>query len=143
MVYKNRKISDFEKKAKKTAGNNFLPQDIDTSILQVIPYQYPRNKIEVQLSFSEFTCVCPFSGLPDFATLTIKYIPCKKLVELKSLKYYLYAFRNVKVYNEHAVNKIREDLKKALGPRSLEITAEFTVRGGIKNKVTSAFKRNT
>jgi 7-cyano-7-deazaguanine reductase len=85
--------------------------------------------------------LCPFSGLPDFACLIIKYIPRNKLIELKSLKYYLYSYRNVKIYNEHAVNKILEDLKKALDPWELTVVGEFTSRGGIKNKVTARYKR--
>ncbi|MCF7870502.1 MAG: preQ(1) synthase [Candidatus Omnitrophica bacterium] len=142
MIFKERKISSLEKKAKKTASKSFLPKDIDSSILETIAYQYPKNEIDVQLASEEFSCVCPYSGLPDFACLTIRYTPDKKLVELKSLKYYLYAFRNVKVYNEHAVNKILEDLKKALKPKSLDVTAEFTVRGGIKNKVAASFRKS-
>jgi len=140
MIYKDRKVTSIEEKAKKTAGRLFLPQDIDSSILQTIDYEYPKNRITVELDSEEFTCVCPFSGLPDFAFLTIKYIPRNKLIELKALKYYLYSFRNVKVYNEHAVNKILEDLKKVLKPRELAVTAEFTSRGGIKNKVCAAYK---
>lgn len=140
MIYQNRKESRQEEKAKKTVSKSFLPEEIDVSILETIPYKYSGSKTDVELSFSEFSCICPFSGLPDFARLTIKYVPWKKLVELKSLKYYFYAFRNVKIYNEHVVNKIKRDLKNVLCPRSLEIIAEFTVRGGIKNKVTANFK---
>ncbi len=137
MIYEDRKTSPVEKRAKKTSSKLFLPKDIDIKILQTIDYQYPGKKIKVELSTEEFTCVCPFSGLPDFAYLSINYTPRKKLIELKSLKYYLYSFRNVKVYNEHAVNKILEDLKKVLKPYEITIIAEFTSRGGIKNKVTA------
>lgn len=140
MVYEERDPSVIEKKAKKTAAGSFLPKDIDASILQVIAYHYPKNKIDVRLSFQEFSCICPFSGLPDFASLEIRYTPYEKLIELKSLKYYLYAFRNVKIYNEHVANKVMEDLKKKLNPRSLDIVADFTARGGIKNRVTASFK---
>jgi len=140
MIYPDRTSSSVEKKAQKTAGKLFLPKDIDTSILQTISYEYPKRKITVELKSEEFTCVCPFSGLPDFAKLTIRYIPRKKLIELKSLKYYFYAFRNVKVYNEHAVNKILEDLVKVLTPYEITIEAEFTSRGGIKNKVSASHK---
>lgn len=141
MIYEQRNISPLEKKAKKTVSKSFLPEDIDTSILQTIAYQYPKNEIVVQLSSEEFSCVCPYSDLPDFANLTISYTPSRKLIELKSLKYYIYAYRNVKIYNEHAVNKILQDLKKILKPRALEIIAEFSCRGGIKNKVTATFQK--
>ena len=142
MVYEDRLTSSIEKKAKKTQGKTFLPEDIDITILKTIKYKYPENKILVNLESDEFTCLCPFSGLPDYAHINIKYIPDKKLIELKSLKYYLYAFRNVKVYNEHAVNKILNDLKKILAPQELIVEAEFTARGGIKNKVSASFLRN-
>jgi 7-cyano-7-deazaguanine reductase len=141
MIYEDRKLTLVEKKAKKTAGRVNTEKDIDATILEVIHYAYPKSKAEVELTSNEFTCLCPFSGLPDFACLIIKYIPRNKLIELKSLKYYLYSYRNVKIYNEHAVNKILEDLKKALDPWELTVVGEFTSRGGIKNKVTARYKR--
>jgi len=141
MIYENRKAELIEKKAKKTAGETFLPQDLDSSILQTIPYEYPRRKIRVELTSKEFTCLCPFSGLPDFAALLIRYIPQRKLIELKSLKHYLYSFRNVKIYNEHVINKILEDLKCVLRPYEITIEGEFTVRGGVKSKVSACYKR--
>ena len=139
MAYANRFIDPVEKKAQKTIGALFTPDKIDKSILQAIDYEYPRREIEVAMRCDEFTCVCPFSGLPDFASLTIRYAPRKKLVEMKSLKYYLYAFRNVKIYNEHAINKIMEDLIRLLNPRRMTIEGHFTSRGGITNTVTAAF----
>jgi len=141
MIYEDRKISLIEKKAKKILGKISWPKDLDPSILQTISYQYPKRKITTELTTDEFTCLCPFSGLPDFANLTIKYTPNRKLIELKSLKYYLYSFRNVKIYNEHAVNKILQDLKRALKPFEILVVGEFTSRGGIKNKVTVSYKK--
>lgn len=141
MVYKDRISSPLEKKARKTAGKVSSPENIDVSILQVIPYEYPGKTIISELSTSEFTSLCPFSGLPDFARITIKYVPDKKLVELKSLKYYLYAFRDVKIYNEHAVNKILHDLRALLKPLEIEVIGEFTSRGGITNKVSARRSR--
>ena len=140
MIYEDRVQDWCEKKAKKTAGKSFLPKDIDQDILQVIPYEYPKRKIVVESTTDEFTCICPYSGLPDFAKLTIRYVPRRKLIELKSLKYYLYSFRSVKVYNEHAANKILEDLKKVLNPYEITVIGEFSNRGGIKNKVTAQWK---
>lgn len=140
MIYQDRYIDPLEKKAKKTLGGTFLPKDIDSSILQTIKYEYPHRKINVELTSEEFTSICPFSGLPDFALITIMYVPRKKLIELKSLKYYLYSYRNVKIYNEHVVNKVLEDLKYVLSPYEICITACFTVRGGTKNKVTANYK---
>jgi 7-cyano-7-deazaguanine reductase len=140
MIYEDRKAIPVEKKAKKTIGRLSGPEHIDVTILQTIPYEYPKRKINVELTTDEFTCVCPFSGLPDFAKLTIQYVPRKKLVELKAFKYYLYSYRNIKIYNEHVVNKILEDLKKALNPYELNVIGEFTVRGGVKNKVTADYR---
>ncbi|OQX81573.1 MAG: hypothetical protein B6D56_02000 [Candidatus Omnitrophica bacterium 4484_70.1] len=140
MIYEEREVNFLEKKAKKTQGKTFLPQNIESDILQTIDYEYPQRKIIVELCTNEFSCLCPFSQLPDFARLTIKYIPRKKLIELKSLKYYLFAYRNVKIYNEHAVNKILDDLKKVLNPYELTVIGEFTIRGGIKNTVTAHYQ---
>ena len=135
MIYEDRTTSSLEQKAKKTQGNTFLPSNISASILRTIDYEYPQNKITVKLNYDEFTCLCPFSGLPDFAHLIITYVPNKFLIELKALKYYLYAFRSVKIYNEHAVNKIAQDINKVLEPCKITVEGEFTIRGGIKNKI--------
>lgn len=143
MVYEDREPPQAEEKAKKTAGRAFEPQELDTTILKTIPYRYPGSRITTELTTSEFTCLCPFSGLPDFARLSVKYVPGKKLIELKSLKYYLYAFRNVKIYNEHVVNKVSDDLVKVLEPLEMEITGEFTSRGGIVNKVSKKYLKDT
>jgi 7-cyano-7-deazaguanine reductase len=143
MIYKDRFIDPLEKKARKTAGPTFSAGDIDRALLRTLPYEYPHRKVNVELSTQEFTCVCPFSGLPDFARILIRYVPRKKLIELKSLKFYLFAFRNVKIYNEHAVNKILEDLTNALHPYEMEVVGEFTSRGGIENKVSASLKRRT
>jgi len=142
MIYEDRKTSSIEKKAKKIIGKSSWPKDLDPSILQTIAYQYPKRKITTELTTDEFTCLCPFSGLPDFANLTIKYTPNRKLIELKSLKYYLYSFRNVKIYNEHVVNRILQDLKKVLKPYQISVVGEFTSRGGVKNKATASYKKN-
>ncbi|MCP4652247.1 MAG: NADPH-dependent 7-cyano-7-deazaguanine reductase QueF [Candidatus Omnitrophica bacterium] len=142
MIYSNREIDPLEKKAKKTTGKLYDPCDIDQGILQTIAYKYPKRKITVELNSNEFTCVCPFSGLPDFANLTIRYTPREKLIETKSLKYYLYAFRNVRIYNEHVVNKILEDLVKVLKPHNFEVVAHFTTRGGVESKVTANYKNS-
>jgi len=130
-----------ETKAKKTSGQTFLPKDIDAGILQTLVYEYPQRRIKVELTSNEFTCLCPYSGLPDFARLVIRYIPRRRLIELKSLKYYLYSYRNVKIYNEHVVNKILEDLAAVLDPYELSLEAEFSSRGGITNKVAAHHER--
>lgn len=141
MIYEDRLTSEIEKKARKTLGKAFAPGEIDATILQTFDYEYPESPIAIEHKTQEFTCLCPYSGLPDFANLTIKYIPLKKCIELKSLKYYLYAFRQIKIFNEHVINKILKDLVKILKPRQMEIIAEFTSRGGISNKLTANYKK--
>lgn len=142
MIYEDRLTSSVESRAKKTQGQIFLPKDIDVKILQTLEYEYPHRPIVVETTTNEFTCLCPYSGLPDYAFLTIRYVPKKKIIEMKSLKYYIYAFRNVKIYNEHVVNKILEDLVKVLSPREMTVSAEFTNRGGAVNKATATYKRS-
>jgi len=139
MIYEDRTESTLEKKAKKLQGKTFLIKDIDPKMLHTIGYEYPKQRITVELVSGEFTCICPFSGLPDFATITVRYSPRKRLIELKALKYYLYAYRNVKVYNEHVVNKILKDLKQTLNPWSMTVIGEFTSRGGITNRVEATY----
>jgi len=113
------------------------PEDaIDTAILETIPFDYPDSATEVVYSTEEFTAVCPWTGLPDFARLVITYVPRNRLVELKSLKYYLTSFRNVGILQEHAVNRILNDLVRLLDPISMSVEAEYRERGGIKGTAT-------
>jgi 7-cyano-7-deazaguanine reductase len=114
---------------------------IDTKVLEAIPFEYPGSATEVVYETSEFTSVCPWTGLPDFADLTIQYIPDKLLVELKSLKYYLTSFRNVGILQEHSVNRILEDLVALLKPVSMSIEADFGERGGIRTMATASYPK--
>ena len=100
---------------------------------------HTEKDYEINISFNEFTCLCPRSGYPDFATIAIKYVPDKKIVELKSLKLYLNSFRNAGISHEEATNKIYSELEKKLKPRFLEVTGDFNPRGNVKTviKVTS------
>lgn len=140
MVYEDRKPSEMELKALKSMGQTFEPSVVDSSLLVTFPYQYPERKITMEHISEEFTCLCPFSGLPDFARLTIRYVPNKVCIELKSLKYYLLSYRQVKIFHEHVVNKILEDLVKVLQPIELEVIAEFKVRGGIFTCATARYQ---
>ena len=99
--------------------------------LESIPNKFPERNYFVRLTSEEFTCVCPITHQPDFATIKINYIPDKKLVESKSLKLYLTSFRNYGIFHEEAVNRIADDLIKILQPRYLEVEGNFSVRGGI------------
>jgi len=114
---------------------------IDTAVLETIPFEYPYSGTEVVYETNEFTSVCPWTGLPDFANLTIRYVPERHLVELKSLKYYLTSFRNVGILQEHAVNRILNDLVALLRPVSMVIDAQFNDRGGLKTRATVSYKQ--
>lgn len=103
--------------------------------LMAIPYDYPGERTVVSYITDEFTSLCPWSGLPDFAQLEIRYIPREKLVELKSLKLYLTSFRSVGILQEHSVNRILRDLVALLDPVWMEVRAKFAPRGGIGTQV--------
>jgi len=99
--------------------------------LETFPNRNPEREYVVELTTSEFTCVCPMTGQPDFADITIRYVPDKKIIESKSLKLYFWSFRNEGIFHEHVSNMILDDLVKALAPRWCEVDAQFSVRGGI------------
>ena len=108
------------------------PDTIDPGLLQVLDYDYRTQRgIEIKIDQPEFTSVCPISGLPDFACISIRYKPNDKIVELKSLKYYLVQYRSVGIFYEHVVNRILEDLVACVHPKFMEVVGTFTPRGGI------------
>lgn len=113
---------------------------IDREILETLPYEYPGKETVVEYSTDEFTAVCPWTGLPDFGRLVIRYLPDRLLVELKSLKYYLLSYRNVGIIQEHATNRVLEDLVAACQPVWMEVTGDFAARGGIGTKVTARYE---
>lgn len=109
--------------------------------LEAFPNHDPNRRYTVTLTTDEFTCVCPATGQPDFATLTIHYIPDKKVVESKSLKLYLWSYRDEGVFHEHVVNTILDDLVKAIDPHWIEVTGAFKARGGISITVVAAHEK--
>lgn len=113
---------------------------IDLDVLESIPFDYPGSVTEVIYETEEFTSVCPWSGLPDFARLVIRYVPNRHLVELKSLKYYLTSYRNVGILQEHAVNRILQDLVQLLKPASMVVEAYYVERGGLKTKAVAKYE---
>ena len=104
--------------------------------LDTFPNPEPRRDYTIAFSCPEFTCLCPKTGQPDFATIGIRYVPNRLCVELKSLKLYLWSFRNEGHFHEAVTNLIANDLVKVLRPRSLEVVGDFFVRGGIHTVVT-------
>jgi 7-cyano-7-deazaguanine reductase len=109
-------------------------------LLEVFENAYPQRDYLVIHEAPEFTSVCPKTGQPDFAKITIKYIPDKLCIELKSLKFYLNSYRNDGIYFESVTNKILDDLVEVCKPRHLSIKAEFNVRGGIGSTVEVEYK---
>jgi 7-cyano-7-deazaguanine reductase len=109
--------------------------------LEIWPNPSPERDYEINISFPEFTCLCPRSGYPDFAVIKITYIPAKKIVELKALKLYLNSFRDKYISHEEIANLIFGELQKVLKPRSLEVIGDFNPRGNVKTVVTVSSKK--
>jgi len=105
--------------------------------LATFPNPQPDRDYHIHMEIPEFTCLCPMTGQPDFATLTLDYIPERKCVELKSLKLYVWAYRNEGAFHEAVTNRILDDLVKAIVPRFMRLKARFFVRGGIFTTVTA------
>jgi len=119
------------------------PDSVRKDVLDPIEYQYALSReIDIVIEQPEFTSVCPMTGLPDFGRIVIRYRPHKKLVELKSLKYYLLQYRNVGIFYEHLVNRILDDLVAVLEPKWLEVKGEFTARGGITTSTRVEYTRD-
>ena len=120
-------------------------------LLEVFPNPYPSRDYEIVMTCPEFTSLCPVGGIesdarelealgggaPDFGTITVSYVPNRRCVELKSLKLYLWSFRNDGIFYERAVNTILDDLAKAVRPRSMAVVGDFNIRGGIKSVITA------
>ena len=103
--------------------------------LEVVPNPHAERDYEVSLEIPEFTCVCPMTGQPDFATIRITYVPDQRLVELKSLKLYIWSYRDEGAFHEDVTNRILNDFVAAASPRWIEVVGDFSVRGGIKTVV--------
>jgi 7-cyano-7-deazaguanine reductase len=132
-------------------GREFLPLDkrfdtqdpssVDHHLIDTFPYEYPGKDITIAIETDEFTAVCPWSGLPDFGVIKVDYTPDRVCIELRSLKYYLLSFRNVGIYQEHAVNRIIDDLVRAAKPKWMKVTADYRIRGGIHTVVSREYRR--
>ncbi len=123
-------------------------------LLETFANPYPRRGYEVRMECDEFTSLCPVGGIetdaeelqllqggaPDFGTIVITYVPAKLCLELKSLKHYLWSYRNDGIFYERAVNRILDDLARACKPKSMTVVGDFNVRGGIKSVITAGYK---
>jgi 7-cyano-7-deazaguanine reductase len=110
------------------------PEHVDVTLLESFSYTGPEQEIVTETD--EFSAVCPYSGLPDFGRLTLRYVPAGKCIELKSLKYYITSYRNVGIFQEHATGKMAEDLQRVLGAKWLEVKTVYNVRGGFVTTCT-------
>ena len=106
--------------------------------LQTFPNPKPERPFEIAMECPEFTCVCPMTGQPDFATIRIRYVPAARCVELKSLKLYLWSFRDEGTFHEAVTNRILDDLVRAIAPRRMTVEGDFNVRGGIHTTVSAS-----
>ncbi len=109
--------------------------------LDTFPYEFAGREVRVRFELPEFTCICPFSDFPDFATIRLEYVPHERCVELKSLKLYINSFREVKIFHEHVINIILEDFVRACDPLKVEIEGDFNVRGNIKTTVRASYQK--
>ena len=110
--------------------------EIDAGCLLAFDYEYPGQDAEVVVDTQEFTAVCPWTGLPDFGTLTVSYVPDRSCIELKSLKHYLLSYSGVGIVQEHAANRVLNDLVAACRPREMTVKLDYNTRGGLHSCVT-------
>ena len=129
------------KKTKFGYSNKHAQTSKETTLpdIEAFDNQYKRD-YEIRISHPEFTSVCPKTGLPDFGVIEIIYVPNKLCLELKSLKYYFLQYRNYGIFMENSVNKIMDDVVKAIKPKKCEVIGDFTPRGGLKSLVTARYK---
>ena len=112
-------------------------------LLTAMPNPYPGRDYRIEVVAPEFTALCPLNpGQPDFATITISYVPDKSIIEFKSLKLYLTSYRTVTTFYEESTNRILDDLVKAIKPRSMEIVSEWNIRGGMSTVITATYDKS-
>lgn len=116
-------------------------REMETPNIETWKNEYSDKDYTIEVTNPEFTAVCPKTGLPDFGTIQISYIPDEQCVELKSLKEYFLSYRDVGIFHEHVINKILEDFVAACNPRKVEIVGDFHIRGGMKTIVRANYKR--
>ena len=126
-----------------TEGLTLLGREVTQPVrkLETVPNQHPGRRYTVTLVCPEFTCVCPITGQPDFATITIRYIPDQRIVESKSLKLYLWSYRDEGAFHEHVTNQILDDLVEAMDPLYCHVSGAFNVRGGISITVDAEYDK--
>jgi 7-cyano-7-deazaguanine reductase len=119
----------------------WLMPSAPASALETFPNQYPDREYEIEITCPEFTAVCPRTGQPDFGTIVVTYVPAASCIELKSLKLYLFEYRNRGIFYEHSVNTILDDLVAACRPRRMRVIGQFNPRGGMTSRITARYER--
>lgn len=114
---------------------------IRPDLLETFDYEYPDRRNVVTISTDEFTAVCPWSGLPDFAMIKVIYVPDKKIIELRSFKYYLFSYRSVGIFQEHLTQRLLEDLVRCCDPLEMTVITDYNIRGGIHTTSEAFYKR--
>lgn len=117
-------------------------RNIEVGSIDVVNFPYSERSTLISIKSEEFTSICPKTGLPDFAKITINYIPDKKLIELKSLKLYLNSYRNIGIFQENAVNKILDDIVRYASPKFAVVIGEFNVRGGLSSRIVVRYDKH-
>jgi len=108
--------------------------------VETFPNQFPNREYEIEITCPEFTAVCPKTGQPDFGTIVIAYVPAETCLELKSLKLYLFAFRDRGIFYEHSINAILDDLTSSCRPRRMKVVGCFNPRGGMTSRITATYE---
>lgn len=117
------------------------PEELTFPEIEPFENQYPDRDYTISIQIPEYTAVCPRTGLPDYGTITIDYVPDQQVIELKAFKYYILAYRNVGIFYENAINRIHDDIVSAVSPRYLKVTGDFTPRGGISSHVEVEYRK--
>ncbi len=110
------------------------------SLVETFPNQFPGRDYEIEITCPEFTAVCPKTGQPDFGTIVIQYVPDATCLELKSLKLYLFDYRNRGIFYEHSINTILDDLVESCRPRTMKVVGHFNPRGGMTSRITAVYE---
>jgi 7-cyano-7-deazaguanine reductase len=138
-------IAGEEPMARKTHEPEYTPEHARGGVKAELPeietWENQYHGYEITITIPEFTCICPRTGLPDFGTITIHYLPGKLCLELKSLKSYIVAFRNIGIFNENATNRILDDVARACKPKWAVVKGEFSARGGMRTLVEARYPR--
>ena len=116
-------------------------ETIAPALLETFPYEYPGRDVTIDIDTDEYTSVCPWSGLPDFGRVTVRYLPARRILELRSFKLYLMSYRNVGIVQEHAINRMLHDLAACARPTWMELTLEYNVRGGVHTVCKATTKK--